>query len=130
MPPLAPPKGTSTAAHLYVIRVANACTSSISTSSLYLIPAKHMHKIYKLSSIIVGQLSTKLAFSFKICNQLIKPTKLSPCIGSSMFLQQYQNSTLCNENKTTTCTSSKPSLHVASQVYKAATTAVTLYVNT
>ena len=39
IPPLAPPKGTSTTAHLKVMRVANACTSSISTSSLYLIPA-------------------------------------------------------------------------------------------
>ena len=41
MPPLAPPKGTSTTAHLKVIRVAKACTSSISTSSLYLIPLKY-----------------------------------------------------------------------------------------
>ena len=41
MPPLAPPNGTSTTAHLKVIRVAKACTSSISTSSLYLIPLKY-----------------------------------------------------------------------------------------
>ena len=46
MPPFAPPKGTSTTAHLYVIRVANACTSSISTSSLYLIPGEK--KIYHI----------------------------------------------------------------------------------
>ena len=56
MPPLAPPKGTSTTAHLYVIRVANACTSSISTSLLYLIPKKHT----RLQTVTVGQ--RKLVF--------------------------------------------------------------------
>ena len=37
-PPLAPPNGTSTVAHLNVMRLANAHTSSSVTSSLYLIP--------------------------------------------------------------------------------------------
>ena len=45
IPPLAPPKGTSTTAHLKVMRVANACTSSMSTSSLYLIPTKWEHTV-------------------------------------------------------------------------------------
>lgn len=39
-PPLAPPKGTLTIAHLKVIRVASAFISSSVTSSLNLMPKK------------------------------------------------------------------------------------------
>jgi len=49
MPPLAPPKGTSTTAHLKVIRVAKALTSSRSTSALYLIPTNAQVEYYNLT---------------------------------------------------------------------------------
>ena len=44
-PPLAPPNGTSTIAHLKVMRAASAHTSSSVTSSLYLIPTQPHHMV-------------------------------------------------------------------------------------
>ena len=45
IPPFAPPNGTSTTAHLNVINMAKAFTSSLSTSGLYRIPVEATRKL-------------------------------------------------------------------------------------
>ena len=53
-PALAPPNGTSTTAHLYVIRAANAFTSYSSTTGLNLIPVKFGINIILEGSLVVA----------------------------------------------------------------------------